>query len=136
MISSRAILIFISLVLALITVISTAPMHNDKLYVEVLDDKSTHVAITTNESLVYDDDKDTSNASKKQCIKSTMTDWKEETTSMSKIVATDVLAVNITEISANNDDIIKMVDRILADTEAKLSAIATTEKSNQDDDYE
>ncbi|CAF1323352.1 unnamed protein product [Rotaria sordida] len=131
MISSRVMLVAVPLVLILITIISTAPIHNNELVMEKLSDKSPNTIKTIAELMVYDDDKDTSNESKEQNI--------ESTTRLQEVIATDIRVVNITEISLYIDDMIKASDNILANIEAELSAIATTEKlessqSNQDDD--
>ncbi|CAF1077400.1 unnamed protein product [Rotaria sordida] len=133
MISSRVMLVAVPLVLILITIISTAPIHNNELVMEKLSDKSPNTIKTIAELMVYDDDKDTSNESKEQNI--------ESTTHVQEVIATDIRVVNITEISLYIDDMIKASDNILANIEAELSAIATTEKlessqSNQDDDDE
>ncbi|CAF0972975.1 unnamed protein product [Rotaria sordida] len=131
MISSRVMLVAVPSVLILITIISTAPIHNNELVMEKLSDKSPNTIKTIAELMVYDDDKDTSNESKEQNI--------ESTTHLQEVIATDIRVVNITEISLYIDDMIKASDNILANIEAELSAIATTEKlessqSNQDDD--
>ncbi|CAF3663684.1 unnamed protein product [Rotaria sordida] len=131
MISSRVMLVAVPSVLILITIISTAPIHNNELVMEKLSDKSPNTIKTIAELMVYDDDKDTSNESKEQNI--------ESTTRLQEVIATDIRVVNITEISLYIDDMIKASDNILANIEAELSAIATTEKlessqSNQDDD--
>ncbi|CAF4007257.1 unnamed protein product [Rotaria sp. Silwood2] len=121
MISGRAMLVFVPLISVLITIISTAPTPNNELYTEILDDDSTDATITTTESMVYDDDKDTSD-------ESTTVDYNEETISMPKDVATDVLIVNVTELSVIIDDIKKMSDRLFVNTEVELSVVVTTEK--------
>ncbi|CAF2996391.1 unnamed protein product [Rotaria sp. Silwood2] len=121
MISGRAMLVFVPLISVLITIISTAPTPNNELYTEILDDDSTDATITTTESMVYDDDKDTSD-------ESTTVDYNEETISMPKDVATDVLIVNVTELSVIIDDIKKMSDRLFVNTEFELSVVVTTEK--------
>ncbi|CAF1542262.1 unnamed protein product [Rotaria sordida] len=133
MISSRIMLVAAPSVLILITIISTAPIHNNELVMEKLSDKSPNTIKTIAELMVYNDDKDTSNESKEQNI--------ESTTRLQEVIATDIRVVNITEISLYIDDMIKASDNILANIEAELSAIATTEKlessqSNQDDDDE
>ncbi|CAF2733355.1 unnamed protein product [Rotaria sp. Silwood2] len=121
MISGRAMLVFVPLISVLITIISTAPTPNNELYTEILDDDSTDATITTTESMVYDDDKDTSD-------ESTTVDYNEETISMPKDAATDVLIVNVTELSVIIDDIKKMSDRLFVNTEVELSVVVTTEK--------
>ncbi|CAF2567954.1 unnamed protein product [Rotaria sp. Silwood2] len=121
MISGRAMLVFVPLISVLITIISTAPTPNNELYTEILDDDSTDATITTTESMVYDDDKDTSD-------ESTTVDYNEETISMPKDAATDVLIVNVTELSVIIDDIKKMSDRLFVNTEFELSVVVTTEK--------
>lgn len=134
MFSRRVMFVFLPLFLSLILIISSAPIPNDQLVTEGLVNVSINGTITMNETITttepitYDDTKiESDEESDEDEIESTTVEYIQETTSIPEVVTDRLLFVNVTKISLDIDNLMKVIDPLLFDNEGELPATPTTE---------